>query len=254
MLCYFASASLVDPVEWNLSRTLRGSSPSGCGGHFHPKSITLPFSAHPRRLLRSLMRLLAILQCRHRPAFVLEISSFAYLLLLHIRTSVYVSIWADLLRIEFWLTSTSPIMILLTDNTRFHIRHRTSVVIVLSLAEIACTYPTAGGQHHGVAVMAPMKSRVVASWFIAWTSIGGLDDARRLGYACCRAATSRRLFFVNDNNYAPRRWGGGCCSTTWRWCIHRSSTCSACRFWLGWIALVVRWLFCGRGTDWALVL
>lgn len=81
-------------------------------------------------------------------------------------------------------------------------------MIVLSLAEIASMYPTAGGQYHWVAVLAPIKGRLVSSWFTAWISIGG-QTMLTASAAFAGGLQLQALITLNNlDTYIPQRWQG----------------------------------------------
>ncbi|KAK8099063.1 uncharacterized protein PG998_012304 [Apiospora kogelbergensis] len=79
--------------------------------------------------------------------------------------------------------------------------------IVLSLSEIASIYPTAGGQYHWVAVLAPPKRRAIASWATGWISVSGQIV---IGASAAFAAglQLQALIVINDDSYDRPRWQG----------------------------------------------
>ncbi|TEY66765.1 hypothetical protein BOTCAL_0133g00230 [Botryotinia calthae] len=83
-----------------------------------------------------------------------------------------------------------------------------SLAISSSLAEIASIWPTAGGQYHFVAALAPKSQMKIASWFTGWISIGGQI------VLTASAAFSAGLQFQglvtlnNPDSYVPTRWQG----------------------------------------------
>lgn len=80
--------------------------------------------------------------------------------------------------------------------------------VVLSLAEIASMYPSAGGQYHWVAVMAPSRTTLPASWFTAWISVGG-QTMLTASAALAGGLQLQALVYVNNpNGYVPQRWQG----------------------------------------------
>lgn len=80
--------------------------------------------------------------------------------------------------------------------------------IVVSLAEIASMYPSAAGQYHWVAVMAPMKQRLHASWFTGWISIGG-QVMLTASAAFAGGLQLQALITLNNlDTYMPQRWQG----------------------------------------------
>lgn len=82
------------------------------------------------------------------------------------------------------------------------------MAIVTSLAEIASMYPSAAGQYHWVAVMAPLKQRLVASWFTGWISIGG-QVMLTASAAFAGGLQLQALITLNNlDTYVPKRWQG----------------------------------------------
>lgn len=77
----------------------------------------------------------------------------------------------------------------------------------LSLAELSSSYPTAGGQYHWVAALAPPGAKAIASWYTGWISIGGqvllTASAGFLGGLQFQA-----LITVNNTEYVGQRWQG----------------------------------------------
>lgn len=83
-----------------------------------------------------------------------------------------------------------------------------TVAIATSLAEIASIWPTAGGQYHWVAVLAPEKSRAVASWFTGWISIGG-QIVLTASAAFAGGLQFQALITLNHpDTYVPERYQG----------------------------------------------
>ncbi|CZT46701.1 related to HNM1-Choline permease [Rhynchosporium secalis] len=82
-----------------------------------------------------------------------------------------------------------------------------SIAIASSLAEIASIYPTAGGQYHWVAVLAPKKQRIIASWFTGWISIGG-QIVLTASAAFVVGLQFQALITINNDGYVPLRWQG----------------------------------------------
>lgn len=83
-----------------------------------------------------------------------------------------------------------------------------TMFVVLSLAEIASMYPSAGGQYHWVAVMAPSRTTLPASWFTAWISVGG-QTMLTASAALAGGLQLQALVYVNNpNGYVPQRWQG----------------------------------------------
>lgn len=83
-----------------------------------------------------------------------------------------------------------------------------TVAIALSLAEIASIWPTAGGQYHWVAVLAPRNARVTASWFTGWISVGG-QIVLTASAAFAAGLQLQALITLNQpETYVPKRWQG----------------------------------------------
>lgn len=83
-----------------------------------------------------------------------------------------------------------------------------TVAIALSLAEIASIWPTAGGQYHWVAVLAPRNARVTASWFTGWISVGG-QIVLTASAAFAAGLQLQALITLNHpDTYVPKRWQG----------------------------------------------
>lgn len=80
-----------------------------------------------------------------------------------------------------------------------------TVAITCSLGEIASIYPTAGGQYHWVAALAPKSSRSAAAWFTGWISIGG-QVVLTASAAFAAALQIQGLAILNNSNYAPERY------------------------------------------------
>ncbi|KAG9769434.1 Choline transport protein [Exophiala dermatitidis] len=77
-----------------------------------------------------------------------------------------------------------------------------------SLAEIASIWPTAGGQYHWVAVLAPENRRVLASWFTGWISVGG-QIVLTASAAFAGGLQYQALITLNHGDtYVPQRWQG----------------------------------------------
>ncbi|KAJ1324346.1 choline transport protein [Microdochium nivale] len=82
-----------------------------------------------------------------------------------------------------------------------------TMCIVLSISEMASIWPTAGGQYHWVAVLAPAKNRAVASWATGWISFSGqLTVAASAAFAA--GLQLQALIVVNDETYTRPRWQG----------------------------------------------
>ncbi|KAH7389189.1 amino acid transporter-like protein [Cadophora sp. MPI-SDFR-AT-0126] len=82
-----------------------------------------------------------------------------------------------------------------------------TVAIAASLAEIASIYPTAGGQYHWVAALAPKSQMLVGSWFTGWISIGG-QIVLTASAAFAAGLQLQALITVNNDGYVPQRWQG----------------------------------------------
>jgi len=104
-------------------------------------------------------------------------------------------------------TSSSHNITWQTDEPPSIISFLGTIFIVLSLAELASMYPTAGGQYHWVAVMAPPPRMRIASWFTAWISIGG-QTMLTASAALAGGLQLQALVYVNDETYVPQRWQG----------------------------------------------
>ncbi|KAH8813353.1 amino acid transporter-like protein [Xylogone sp. PMI_703] len=83
-----------------------------------------------------------------------------------------------------------------------------SVAIAASLAEIASIYPTAGGQYHWVAVLAPRNQKILASWLTGWISCGG--QIVLTASAAFNGGLQLQAFITlhNPDSYTPQRWQG----------------------------------------------
>lgn len=69
-------------------------------------------------------------------------------------------------------------------------------------------YPSAAGQYHWVAVMAPLNQRLVASWFTAWICIGG-QVMLTASAAFAGGLQLQSLITLNNlDTYTPQRWQG----------------------------------------------
>ncbi|ENH71772.1 Choline transport protein [Fusarium oxysporum f. sp. cubense race 1] len=82
-----------------------------------------------------------------------------------------------------------------------------SICIASSLGEIASIYPTAGGQYHWVAALAPASIRSTASWVTGWVSIGG-QVVLTSSAAFAAGLQMQALIIVNNETYVPERWQG----------------------------------------------
>lgn len=95
-----------------------------------------------------------------------------------------------------------------TNNGSSIISFAGTMMIVTSLAEIASMYPSAAGQYHWVAVMAPLKQRLHASWFTGWISIGG-QVMLTASAAFAGGLQLQALITLNNlDSYVPQRWHG----------------------------------------------
>ncbi|KAF2437209.1 hypothetical protein P171DRAFT_459286 [Karstenula rhodostoma CBS 690.94] len=72
----------------------------------------------------------------------------------------------------------------------------------LSLAEMASTAPTSGGQYHWVSEFAPPSIQKFLSYIVGWMSTGNAADCFITG------TLTQALLQVNDENYVPKRWHG----------------------------------------------
>ncbi|RDW73146.1 amino acid transporter-like protein [Coleophoma cylindrospora] len=83
-----------------------------------------------------------------------------------------------------------------------------TVAIACSLAEMASIYPTAGGQYHWVAALAPRNQMLVASWFTGWISIGG-QIVLTASAAFAAGLQFQGLVVLNyPDSYTPQRYQG----------------------------------------------
>lgn len=82
-----------------------------------------------------------------------------------------------------------------------------TVAIAVSLAELASIFPTAGGQYHWVAALAPPTYRKTASWVTGWISIGG-QICLGASSAFAGGLQLRGLIALNNPNYVPKQWHG----------------------------------------------
>ncbi|KAM3075567.1 hypothetical protein ACMFMG_007706 [Clarireedia jacksonii] len=83
-----------------------------------------------------------------------------------------------------------------------------SLAISLSLAEIASIWPTAGGQYHFVAALAPKSQRKIASWFTGWISIGGQIVLTASAAFSAGLQFQGLITLNNPDTYVPKRWQG----------------------------------------------
>ncbi|KXJ86868.1 amino acid/polyamine transporter I [Microdochium bolleyi] len=82
-----------------------------------------------------------------------------------------------------------------------------TMCIVFSLAELASIWPTAGGQYHWVAVLAPPKYRAVASWATGWVSVSG-QLLVAASAAMAAGLQYQALITISDETYDRPRWQG----------------------------------------------
>lgn len=82
-----------------------------------------------------------------------------------------------------------------------------TIAIAFSLAEMSSIYPTAGGQYHWVAALAPPQNRKAASWFTGWISVGG-QICLTASAAFAGGLQLRGLISINNDSYVPTQWQG----------------------------------------------
>lgn len=83
-----------------------------------------------------------------------------------------------------------------------------SIAIALSLAEIASIYPTAGGQYHWVAALAPPRQKIIASWLTGWISVGGQIVLTASAAFVAGLQFQSLITLSHPNSYMPERWQG----------------------------------------------
>lgn len=83
-----------------------------------------------------------------------------------------------------------------------------SVAIVVSLAEIASICPTPAGQYHWVAMLAPAKRRVTASWVTGWITIGGQIVFTASAAFAGGLQLQALVTLNNPDSYIPQRYQG----------------------------------------------
>ncbi|TGO35062.1 hypothetical protein BHYA_0172g00250 [Botrytis hyacinthi] len=83
-----------------------------------------------------------------------------------------------------------------------------SLAISSSLAEIASIWPTAGGQYHFVAALAPKSQMKIASWFTGWISIGGQIVLTASAAFSAGLQFQGLITLNNPDSYVPTRWQG----------------------------------------------
>ncbi|RGP78393.1 hypothetical protein FLONG3_3529 [Fusarium longipes] len=77
----------------------------------------------------------------------------------------------------------------------------------MSLAELASSFPTAGGQYHFVAKLSPRASRPLTSWFAGFIStLGWVALAGSAPFLC--GTQIQGLIVLNDPEYVFERWHG----------------------------------------------
>ena len=82
-----------------------------------------------------------------------------------------------------------------------------SLATCASLAELSSMYPTAGGQYHWTARLAPEGIAVVSSWIAGWvTVLARLAVSASAAYVA--AAMIRGLVIFNHDSYDPTEWHG----------------------------------------------
>ncbi|KAH7021494.1 amino acid permease [Microdochium trichocladiopsis] len=82
-----------------------------------------------------------------------------------------------------------------------------TMAIVLSLSEICSIYPTAGGQYHWVAVLAPPERRAAVSWAVGWISVSG-QIVLTASAAFAAGLQFQSLIAISDETYDRPRWQG----------------------------------------------
>lgn len=80
---------------------------------------------------------------------------------------------------------------------------------VLNKRQVKYTYTfETPGQYHWVAVLAPQNTRVIASWFTGWISIGG-QIVLTASAAFAAGLQLQGLITLNHpDSYVPQRWQG----------------------------------------------
>ncbi|KKY18075.1 putative amino acid transporter [Phaeomoniella chlamydospora] len=83
-----------------------------------------------------------------------------------------------------------------------------TICIAASLAELASIWPTAGGQYHWVAHLAPENHKLFISWLTGWISIGG-QLVLTASAAFAGGLQFQALITLNyPDSYIPTRWQG----------------------------------------------
>lgn len=82
-----------------------------------------------------------------------------------------------------------------------------SLATCASLAELSSMYPTAGGQYHWTARLAPDGFAIISSWISGWvTVLARLAVSASAAYVA--AAMIQGLIILNNDNYSPKEWHG----------------------------------------------
>ena len=82
-----------------------------------------------------------------------------------------------------------------------------SLATCASLAELSSMYPTAGGQYHWTARLAPEGIAIISSWIAGWvTVLARLAVSASAAYVA--AAMIRGLIIHNVDSYDPKEWHG----------------------------------------------
>ena len=82
-----------------------------------------------------------------------------------------------------------------------------TLCIVACLAEMASMAPTAGGQYHWVAMLAPRPYQRVFSYITGWLTVTGWQAAFASGVFPA-ATLIQGIIVLNSTNYVPQRWHG----------------------------------------------
>ncbi|KAF9888271.1 hypothetical protein FE257_008841 [Aspergillus nanangensis] len=80
-----------------------------------------------------------------------------------------------------------------------------SMATAASLAEMASMYPTAGGQYHFIAKLAPKRWQNILSWSVGWTGTFGWV-AFTASAPFLAAGMIQGLLILNYDTYQPERW------------------------------------------------
>lgn len=77
--------------------------------------------------------------------------------------------------------------------------------LAMSMAEFLSAYPTAGGQYHWAAIVAPPGTKRIASWITGWINVGGW-----IALACTGGLLASQiivgLIALFHAEYEPQRW------------------------------------------------